>query len=314
MKTTKSLFGILTITAVLAVQAQAQSFLTNGLVTYYPFSGNAIDASGNGFNGTVNGATLTTDRFGNPNAAYYFDGSSAYIQVPVSSSAFSNDFTASVWFNAYDITNSELVLFDEQGNSAFRSGIVGHTGLGTGMGDLWSYSAYAPATFAWYLERYQQTPLNTFCQVVTTKAGTNVTLYLNGQIVATAQVVTTAITAGQNLNIGREDPAIEDVPGNTAFHGVIDDIRIYNRALSTNEVAQLYAIESAPAFQIKKAVYLSDNSLYVGSNYQIQVSTDLTNWTNSGSPFTATSSFWSSTNFWPVDNWNQLFFRLQVAP
>jgi hypothetical protein len=44
------------------------------LIADYPFNGNALDASGNGYNGTVNGATLTTDRFGNPNAAYEFDG------------------------------------------------------------------------------------------------------------------------------------------------------------------------------------------------------------------------------------------------
>ncbi len=46
----------------------------NGLVAYYPFNGNADDASGNGNHGTVHGATLTEDRFGNPNSAYYFDG------------------------------------------------------------------------------------------------------------------------------------------------------------------------------------------------------------------------------------------------
>lgn len=314
MKTPTSLHkcGLFVIGLMFAVSGFAQSVLTNGLVAYYPFNGNANDASGNGNNGTVSGATPTTDRFGNANQAYYFNGSSAFITVPVSSSAFSNDFTASVWFNAYDMTNAWPTLFDEQGNSAFRSGIVGQISGGSGIGYLYSYSAYAPATFAWFMRRQQQTPLNTFCQVVVSKAGTNVTMFFDGQIVASNQVVSPAILAGQYLKIGRQD--IESVPGDTAFHGVIDDVRLYSRALSTNEVAQLYAIESAPTFQIKKAVYLSDNSLYVGSNYQVQVSTDMTNWTNSGSPFTATSSSWSSTNLWPVDNWNQLFFRLLVAP
>ena len=48
--------------------------LKDGLVAYYPFNGNANDESGNGNNGTVNGATLTTDRFGNTNKAYSFNG------------------------------------------------------------------------------------------------------------------------------------------------------------------------------------------------------------------------------------------------
>jgi len=55
----------------------------SGLVAYYPFSGNANDTSGNGYDGTVYGATLTTDRFGNSNSAYSFDGSENYISIPV---------------------------------------------------------------------------------------------------------------------------------------------------------------------------------------------------------------------------------------
>ena len=47
---------------------------SNGLIGYWPFNGNANDESGTGNDGTVNGATLTADRFGNANAAYDFDG------------------------------------------------------------------------------------------------------------------------------------------------------------------------------------------------------------------------------------------------
>ena len=46
----------------------------NGLIGYYPFSGNANDVSGNGNNGSINGATLTLDRYSNVNSAYDFDG------------------------------------------------------------------------------------------------------------------------------------------------------------------------------------------------------------------------------------------------
>ena len=54
---------------------------TDGLVAYYPFNGNANDESGTGNNGTVNGATLTTDPWGNNNSAYEFDGSDDYVQI-----------------------------------------------------------------------------------------------------------------------------------------------------------------------------------------------------------------------------------------
>src|ERR1039458_4334352 len=108
----------------LAVNGYSQSFLTNGLVAYYPFNGNANDASGNGFNGTVDGAVLTTNRFGVPEGAYYFDGVSAYITTPVRSSEFTNDFTASAWFNAFDITNGGPSLLYEQ-NTSFFLQVVG---------------------------------------------------------------------------------------------------------------------------------------------------------------------------------------------
>lgn len=56
--------------------------LDSGLVAYYPFNGNAIDESGNGNNGAIFGPTLTEDRFGNKNVAFWFDGISTYIKVP----------------------------------------------------------------------------------------------------------------------------------------------------------------------------------------------------------------------------------------
>jgi hypothetical protein len=48
--------------------------LSSGLIAYYPFNGNANDESGNGHNGTIYGSTLTADRMGNPNSAFYFNG------------------------------------------------------------------------------------------------------------------------------------------------------------------------------------------------------------------------------------------------
>ena len=71
--------------------------LNDGLVAYYPFNGNANDESGNENDGTVNGATLTLDRFGAPNSAYDFDGT-GFIDCP-DGTYFSGDFTVSGWVN-----------------------------------------------------------------------------------------------------------------------------------------------------------------------------------------------------------------------
>ena len=71
---------------------------TNGLVGWWGFNGNANDESGNGNNGTVNGPTLTNDRFGNPNSAYDFDGSTGnHIEIPFSSSL--NSIQNAFWRN-----------------------------------------------------------------------------------------------------------------------------------------------------------------------------------------------------------------------
>ena len=82
--------------------------LTDGLMAYYPFSGNTNDESGNGNDGTVNGATLTQDRFGNSDSAYNFDGIDDYIMI---SSSASLDIRTSVTLSAWV---SEISIIGEQ--------------------------------------------------------------------------------------------------------------------------------------------------------------------------------------------------------
>jgi hypothetical protein len=222
--------------------------LSSGLVAYLPFDGNANDASGNGHNGTVTGATLTTNRFGQANGAYLFGGAAAYITAPLDASVFSNDFTASVWFMATDIADGWPTLLNEQGVSAgytpFNLQIAGSTCGCDSPGYLIADATYSGPSFNWFLDRRQQTPTGTYCQAVVTKAGTNVVLYLNSQVTVTGSVSSPITQTGDTLWIGRAPT--EDVPGDSVFHGIIDDVRIYNLALSSNEVAALYALESTP--------------------------------------------------------------------
>lgn len=68
---------------------------------------------------------------------------------------------------------------------------------------------------------------------------------------------------------------------------------------------------SIPQIQIIKAVVPSFSNLSIGSSYQLQISGDLNNWTNQGSPFEATNTSMAYPQYFDVGNWNQLFFRLQ---
>ena len=89
---------LLALSVIQPLLAQVPSYVpTNGLVGYWPFNGNANDESGNGNNGTVNGAVLTSDRFENANNAYFFDGQDDYISCNPLLGL--QEVTISVWLN-----------------------------------------------------------------------------------------------------------------------------------------------------------------------------------------------------------------------
>lgn len=81
-----------------------------GLVAYYPFNGNAHDESGNGNDGTVNGATLTTDKCAHANSAHLFDGQNDYIKVPFSDEIDLEEFTLAAWAKADSLHFRNTIL------------------------------------------------------------------------------------------------------------------------------------------------------------------------------------------------------------
>ena len=109
----KKLFTFSILLACISLSSFAQVIVTNGLVASYPFNGNAYDESSNGNNGTVNGASLTTDRFGNANSAYSFDGVDNYILVgdPIPTSLqIQNEITLEAWIYATQYPTDNLGL------------------------------------------------------------------------------------------------------------------------------------------------------------------------------------------------------------
>ncbi len=94
---------------------------TNGLVGYWPFCGNANDVSGNGNNGAVNGATLTTDRNGNTNEAYSFDGVDDFIESTFSQFS---EYTISAWVRINDTTKYYHGFFQHKQNCARGGGMI----------------------------------------------------------------------------------------------------------------------------------------------------------------------------------------------
>ncbi|NCQ19685.1 MAG: LamG domain-containing protein, partial [Ignavibacteria bacterium] len=107
--------------------------MSNGLVAYYPFNGNANDESGNGNNGTNNGAVPTFDRFNTPNSALSFDGNNNFVLVPSSSSLnVQNSITLSAWIK----TDNPHIIQDVNPGSI----IAKHETVQTRQYDLFFYS------------------------------------------------------------------------------------------------------------------------------------------------------------------------------
>ena len=96
----KRIFTILIMLSIFGLSSAFAQIPTNGLLAWYPFDGNALDASGNDNNGVINGPTTTTDRFDRPNHALLFSGNNQYVNV--ANNVWSDSLTISAWFYAND--------------------------------------------------------------------------------------------------------------------------------------------------------------------------------------------------------------------
>src|SRR4051794_3494526 len=98
--------------------------IPEGLIAEYLFNGNAGDTSGRGHHGVVHGATLTADRFGNPNAACHFDGIDDYISIDPPVPLHDSQFSLSVWvrYDARDMDGyTNCIVAQDDGNDEDQS-------------------------------------------------------------------------------------------------------------------------------------------------------------------------------------------------
>jgi hypothetical protein len=215
----------------LSINAFAQ-VPTNGLIAWYPFNGNAIDESGNGNNGTVNGATLTMDRFGNTNSAYNFDGITNYIDLGQQNQLLATQpFTISAWANiptsSTNTSNSFLYRGDWAEMNQFGFNFAGIP---------------AKTTYIMRVAGSQQTCSgNTTINdgiwhlVTWTHDGSGlIKIYVDNQL-ETSATITNQTNLSFNLILGR----LGDTSSHT-YTGLADDIGIWNRALTQQEITDLY--------------------------------------------------------------------------
>jgi hypothetical protein len=138
-------------------------------------------------------------------------------------------------------------------------------------------------------------------QFVVVRSAQEVSLYQNGALLT--NTVMNSAPDWDQMWLGR------DQKGFWPLYGRMDDVRLYNRALAPDEVRQLYELEGPPFASVDKVIHLYASTLVAGTNYQLQVSTDLASWTDLAPPFTAISA---TTNWYSEAADAVTFWRLKM--
>ena len=269
---------------------------TNGLVGWWPFDGNANDISGNGYNGTTYGVSSTSDRYGNSNSAYSFDITSTGWGSAKDRIVVTNDAIANAWYQANAFTISTWIKLDTKtGSFANRP----HTILG-----IWDGNGTAITRHQISASNLQSTMLgstvtgitsivnNDWVHVVTTWDGDTLRHFQNG-VPSGHSHLSYSIPSSTNYS----DITFGELHmGNGHWYhfvGSMDDMGVWNRALSPSEIEQLY---SAIVPCTETTIAQSDTTICFGDPITLSLDVfDQSNYTYLGS---------SNTSKYYIDNAN----------
>ena len=198
--------------------------LEAGLLGHYPFSGNSDDESGNENHLKNNGATLTKDRFGMESSAFNFDGKTSHLFADIENRK--GDFSLSLWAKANDVEQSRyrsvINIHDKTPGSKDTCQI--HTS--GGRYPTYQFFSSNPESFALVTQEWQH--------LAVTVLGNVIRFYENGKRVYSQQLEGGEANSFSNIIIGKNRH------GGANYHGTIDDVYIYNRAINDAEVARLF--------------------------------------------------------------------------
>lgn len=219
--------------------------LDEGLLVFYPFNGNALDASPNGHHGTVAGPTLTEDRYGRPNMAYQFDGVDDYINI---GNQVKPNFplTVTAWVRPDSSSAGDHTIFRSDTWTAtqvygvlmgFRDGGTLYAYIGSGAWQLDNWRLWVTTTPG-------GVPVNQWSHIAVEWLGFDTRrFYVNGVLQpAKFDAMGNGTTIGASTANGAIG-ALDYVGFPAGFAGKLDEVRVYNRALSASEVLAL-AVEA----------------------------------------------------------------------
>ncbi|MDB6067347.1 MAG: hypothetical protein JWR26_3555 [Pedosphaera sp.] len=250
-----------------------------GLVAYYPFSGNANDVTFNANNGVVQGAVLTTDRFGNTNSAYAFSGAQAIVSpdVPLTQT---DNWTMSAWLTADSLAQSGIAVCLGAALGQADYGMefgISDGNFNNGQKLFGSLSGIAVDS------GFSFTATNQWHHVVLLRDSGITLFYVDG--IQTGTPDTAAPAAPTLFTLGSAS--------NTRYYqGKLDEVRIYNKALSSSDVQHLYNFESGQPYIVQQP---QSQERIIGStaNFTIQaVGAPVLNyqWYHSNTPLTGATN------------------------
>ena len=256
--------------------AQIPSYVpSNGLVGWWPFNGNANDESGNGNNGTVNGATLTQDRNGVNNSAFTFNGTSTFIEVPSTNLLqLSSNYSIGLWYNpALNINNAPYgyTLLSKITPTGWYGGYEIMLGTINPNGEILHTGNIDNSNFI--LGPHNGISQGIWQFVVVSYDGVKLKLYSNGQYVDSLYKAGSLQIGSDPLRFGRRGGG---TIYNQWYSGILDDIGIWNRALTQQEITALYNAQSCTSNTITAdgpTTFCAGNSVtltsdVVGGTYQ----------------------------------------------
>ena len=203
--------------------------LSTGLMGFYPFNGNANDESGNGNNGKIADAILTTDRFGNSDKAYSFNGTSSRI-VTTKIPDLRGKITMAAWFNTQSLASWGTIIDCRTSTSA---------GVGIEHNNKVSFTTSIGGSYSLFYSNYT-IPTNTWIHVATVFNGSQKLIYINGELDKSQSYSTPLLVTTEPFVLG--DRGVIPSGAGNYFKGKLDDIRFYNTALTAEQIKFLYNI------------------------------------------------------------------------
>jgi len=222
-----------------------QFFYSQNLFAYYPFNGNANDESGNENHGTISGATLTDDRFGNPDSAYSFDGNDIITIAHDDILNCSNELSISVWVKPNSLQNAMIL---GKSNYISNTNYLLRT-VSTG------YIAFEYKNFANSNSLLLTAGVWNHIAVISNSDNSKL-VYINGALA-------THTSASSPYGLVTNVFTIGARPGAEFFNGSIDDLRMYKSALIESDVLNLY---NNNTLDISDTQIVQNNSYFVYNN------------------------------------------------